>query len=77
MARLKPVTDSHYPTWMPDGRAISLSGRHDASPYGLMQSLPTGAAGVQTLLADSHKLTSNTSMSWTPDRVLVFVDKGD
>jgi len=75
--RLKPVTDSHYPTWMPDGRSISLTGRRDASPYGLYSVATDGSGKVQTILADSHKLTPNASMSWTPDRVLVFVDKGD
>jgi eukaryotic-like serine/threonine-protein kinase len=77
VVHLKPITDSHYPTWTPNGRDLSFVGRRDLGSYSVYAVAADGSASAKPLLPASTSLTANTSLSWSPRGALVFADRGD
>jgi serine/threonine-protein kinase len=77
VVHLKPITDSHFPTWTPDGRGLSFVGRRDLGSYSVYTVAADGSGSAKALLPASYSLTANTPLSWSPQGALVFADKGD
>jgi serine/threonine-protein kinase len=78
IVRLKPAIDSHFPTWTPDGREISFDARNEQQgAYALYTVAADGSGKAQPLLSMPSGLTPLASMSWSPQRVLVFNYQGD
>jgi serine/threonine-protein kinase len=74
--RMKPTGDSHFPTWTPDGRAISFAGRR-TSGYSIFSIAADGSGTARPLTPTSLTLDAITPFSWTPEGALVFATKGD
>jgi eukaryotic-like serine/threonine-protein kinase len=75
--RLKPVDDSHYPTWTTDGRSIVFLGRRGVSPYTIYSVAADGGGAAQPLMPAGRELAATTPLSWSSQGALVFADRGD
>jgi eukaryotic-like serine/threonine-protein kinase len=77
VVHLKPITDSHFPTWTPDGRGLSFVGRRDLGSYSVYTVAADGSGSAKPLLPPSHSLSATTPIAWSPRGALVFADRGD